>query len=103
MSELFKWNPMDALPEDTEPAYLLARLDIDGGADWYYRSAYLHRWDDIIDDDDAERFMAGEFEWFEWIGGEPFPLDTSRYQFWCAIHRPSDPDDYWQQVRASAG
>jgi len=98
-SDGFQWNPIDVKPTDTKPAYLLAFVSNDGGADWYYRSAYWHRFNDRVDDDEIDRYLEGEFEWFQFYGGEPHPFDATEARYWCAIYKPGDPDEEWAKTK----
>lgn len=83
------WHPMTEAPSRSEPAYQLAAWS---GDEWYYATAYWHRYADLLDDDEGiERFLAGEYEWFQFYGEEPHPFDTSRFSLWREVYAAPPP------------
>jgi hypothetical protein len=97
LKEARTWHPMTEPPPSSEPAYLVAAWS---GDEWYYTTAYWHKYHDLIDDEESVgRFMTGEYEWFQFEGQEPYPFDASRYSLWRAIHNEPPPPNPTEYVR----
>ena len=97
IKELVAWHPMTEPPPSSKPVYLLAAWN---GDEWYYTTAYWHKYHDLIDDEESVgRFMTGEYEWFQFYSQEPHAFDASRYSLWRAIHDAPPPLDAAEYVR----